>query len=136
MDEVMNMRKLTGCAVVFLIGGAVYSMLEIAWRGYTHWSMTLCGGLCFLVLYALHVHARALPLLLRCLLGSLSITALEFAAGCIVNLWLGWDVWDYSAVPLNILGQICPLYTLLWFGLCAASAPVCYRLGSRLKTEK
>ena len=97
MDEVMNMRKLTGCAVVFLIGGAVYSMLEIAWRGYTHWSMTLCGGLCFLVLYALHVHARALPLLLRCLLGSLSITALEFAAGCIVNLWLGWDVWEYSA---------------------------------------
>ena len=41
-------------------------------------------------------------------------TALEFITGCIVNLWLGWDVWDYSDMPGNLMGQICPQYTLLW----------------------
>ena len=103
-------------------------MLEILWRGYTHWSMTLVGGLCFLVLYALHAYVRAVPFLLRCLLGAIAVTALEFSAGCVVNLWLGWRVWDYSGAPMNLLGQICPFYTLLWFVLSAAAAPPCRRL--------
>lgn len=34
--------------------------------------------------------------------------------GCIVNLWLGWNVWDYSTMPGNFMGQICPQFTLLW----------------------
>ena len=133
MEEVIFLKKIFEFATVFLIGGAAYSILEIFWRGYTHWSMTITGGICFAVLYALHVYARRLPFLLRCLLGSITITAAEFAAGCIVNLWLHWSVWDYSNVPLNLMGQICPLYSLLWFGLCAISAPVCRRLGERIQ---
>lgn len=122
------MRRGHEFSAVFLIGGAVYSMLEILWRGYTHWSMTLTGGLCFLALYALHAYARPLSFFVRCLLGALAVTALEFSAGCVVNLWLGWHVWDYSGAPLNLLGQICPAYTLLWFALAAAAAPICRRL--------
>jgi len=113
---------------VFLIGGALYSMLEILWRGYTHWSMTVTGGVCFLVLYVLHVYGKKIPFVLRCVIGAAAITAAEFAAGCIVNLWLGWQVWDYSDVPMNVLGQICPVFSLLWLGLCAAACPICRRL--------
>ena len=40
--------------------------------------------------------------------------------GCIVNLWLGWDVWDYSGMPGNILGQVCPRYFLLWLPVSLA----------------
>ena len=47
-------------------------------------------------------------------IGVLIITGSEFLVGCIVNLWLGWNVWDYSGLPGNILGQICILYILLW----------------------
>lgn len=39
--------------VVFLIGGVTYAMIEIMWRGNTHWTMVLLGGLCFLTLYKL-----------------------------------------------------------------------------------
>ena len=130
------MRKTAEWSVIFLIGGAAYSMIEILWRGYTHWSMTLTGGICFLILYALHIYGGRMPLLLRCALGALAITAAEFAAGCVVNLWLGWDVWDYSDVPMNILGQICPVYSLLWFALCLAAVPVCRRLSVPLIGNK
>lgn len=49
------------------------------------------------------------------LLGSVIITLLEFVCGCIVNLLLHWNVWDYSNLPFNILGQICLPFSILWF---------------------
>jgi len=130
------LRKLTEWAAVFLIGGAVYSMLEILWRGYTHWSMTLTGGICFTVLYALHVYAVRIPFLLRCVIGALCITAAELAVGCTVNLWLGWKVWDYSGIRGNLLGQICLPFSALWLLLCAAAAPLCRHLGTCLRFPK
>lgn len=42
------------------------------------------------------------------------ITVLEFVTGCIVNLWLGWQIWDYSELPFNLMGQICLYFFLLW----------------------
>ncbi len=126
------MKRFFEFSTVFWIGGAVYNMIEILWRGYTHWTMTLTGGACFAVLYFLHVYAVHLPFFLRCLYGACAITLLEFAAGCIVNLWLGWRVWDYSNVPLNLCGQVCLLYSVLWLGLCALAAPLCRRLAVRI----
>lgn len=122
------MRKYTEWIVVLLSGGVLYSMLEILWRGYTHWSMTITGGVCFAALYALHIHAAHLPFFARCLLGALAISAAELAAGCVVNLWLGWKVWDYSGIRGNLWGQICPTFSALWLGLAALSAPLCRHL--------
>ena len=31
--------------IMFLLGCFIYSLLEIAARGYTHWTMTLLGGI-------------------------------------------------------------------------------------------
>ena len=50
----------------------------------------------------------------QCIIGSFVVTGIEFVSGCIVNLWLGWNVWDYSNMPLNLLGQICLPFSLLW----------------------
>jgi len=58
-----------------------------------------------------------LSLLTRCLLGATIITSLEFSVGMVVNVALGWNVWDYSDKPLNIFGQICPQFCLAWFFL-------------------
>ena len=62
-----------------------------------------------------------MPLLLQGVLGGLTITVMEFVTGLIVNVWLGMGVWDYSNQFGNILGQICPLYTILW---CLLAIPV------------
>lgn len=103
---------------VFVLGGAAYGMIEILFRGYTHWTMVLTGGACILTLYILLGWLSALPLVLGALAGAAIITAYEFAVGCIVNLKLGWHVWDYSSMEGNILGQICPLFSAAWFLLC------------------
>lgn len=127
------MPKFRETLTVFLIGCVLYSVLEILFRGYTHWSMSLTGGICFSVLYHLHTHCRDVSLFRRALLGSLCITAVELAIGCTVNLLLGWDVWDYSDQPLNLLGQICPLFSLCWLILSVIANPVCRHLQKEIK---
>ena len=106
-------------AVLFLIGGKAYTWIEILWRGFTHWSMFLLGGGCFVIMGLLNEYRFKWnqSLLIQSLISAVVITVLEFFTGCIVNLWLGWNVWDYSGLPCNLLGQICLQYFLLWIPL-------------------
>lgn len=100
----------------FAIGALGYGCIEILWRGHTHWTMLLCGGCALLLLR--RISRTALPFLTQCALGSASITGLELSAGLVVNRALHWGVWDYSSYWGNLLGQVCPLYSTLWFLLC------------------
>ena len=101
--------------ILWLIGGLLYIGIELMWRGYSHWTMFALGGLCFVCLGRINeVIPWNMPLWQQMLIGTAIITGLEFITGCIVNLWLGWNVWDYSNVPLNVFGQICLPYILLW----------------------
>ncbi len=108
-------RKLNKYLLLFNIGGVLYIGIELAWRGWSHWTMFILGGLCFVCLGMIN---EVLPwetlLWQQVLIGAGIITALEFLTGCVVNLWLGWNVWDYSGIPGNILGQVCPQYFALW----------------------
>ena len=100
---------------LLLIGGGLYVLVELIWRGRSHWTMFLLGGFCFVTLGLINeIIPWDMPLWQQIIIGAGIITALEFLTGCIVNLWLGWDVWDYSGLPGNILGQICPQFFLLW----------------------
>ncbi len=104
-------------ASVFSLGGSVYMLLEILWRGHTHWSMGICGGICFLGIYIFNMIFHNTSTFGKCIFGSIFITVNEFITGCIVNLALGWNVWDYSNLIFNIMGQVCLIYSLLWFML-------------------
>lgn len=104
--------------VVFVLGGAAYGSMEVLFRGHTHWTMVLTGGACVLTLYLMQGWLMSVPLVLAALAGAIVITAYEFCVGVLVNLRFGWDVWDYSAMPCNVLGQICPTFTAAWFVLC------------------
>ncbi|MEG1407921.1 MAG: hypothetical protein RSD23_08680 [Ruthenibacterium sp.] len=103
---------------LFCGGGAGYCLLEIAARGYTHWSMGVTGGVCVLALFYIATEYFYLPVPLKAGFGALIITGAEFIVGCAVNLLLGWQVWNYAAEAGNLWGQICPKYTLYWFLLC------------------
>ena len=97
------------------MGGVLYVLIELIWRGWSHWTMFILGGICFIYLGLINeILSWNTPLWQQILIGTVGITALEFFTGCIVNLGLGWGVWDYSGMPGNILGQICPQYMLLW----------------------
>ena len=102
------------------LGGTVYVFIELMWRGYSHWSMFLLGGVCFIALGLINeVIPWEMPLTAQMLIGCVIITSLEFITGCIVNLWLGWNVWDYSDLPYNLLGQISVASSIGWYFLSA-----------------
>ena len=103
---------------VFILGAGAYGTMELIFRGYTHWSMLLTGGACVLTIYYIQGWLFGLPVVLAALAGAFIITAYEFFVGVLVNLQFGWHVWDYSALPGNILGQICPAFTAVWFCVC------------------
>ena len=109
--------------LVYLSGAALYGLMELCWRGWTHWTMLLCGGLCFTLMYL--VSGSELSLVKKWLLSTCIITTVEFVAGCIVNLRLHWQVWDYSSLPFNLLGQICPRFILMWFALSIPGVALC-----------
>lgn len=116
------MRRLAKNIVLTLIGGSLYVVLELIWRGYSHWTMFLLGGLCFVIIGAINeLIPWGMSLWMQSLIGAAIITAVEFLTGCIVNLRLGWGVWDYSAMPFNLLGQICLPYMLLWIPVALAA---------------
>ena len=108
-------RLLNKYLFLFDVGGLLYILIELAWRGWSHWTMFILGGICFINLGLINeVLPWSMPLWQQVLIGAVGITILEFLTGCIVNLWLGWGVWDYSNLLGNILGQVCPQYALLW----------------------
>ena len=104
------LHGLFGC-----LGGLLYILVELIWRGYSHWTMILLGGLCFVLIGLLDEIQQKPPVLLQMLQGASIVTFLEFITGCVLNLWLGLGVWDYSNMPFNILGQICLPFTFIWF---------------------
>ena len=114
------MNKLLKYIALGTLGGVIYVLIELMWRGYSHWSMFLLGGICFIALGLINeIIPWKMPLTAQMFIGCAIITALEFITGCIVNLWLGWNVWDYSELPFNFLGQISLRSSIGWYFLSA-----------------
>lgn len=96
-------------------GGSTYCSLEVIFRGRSHWSMVALAFILFLLIGELNeVLPWEMSLAKQGIIGACMVTVLEFITGCIINIWLGWNVWDYSNMPLNILGQVCLPFSLLW----------------------
>ncbi len=98
----------------FLLGGTAYCTVELMYRGRTHYSMFFAGGIILAIFYGLQRAKPRLPLWLKCLVGAGIITGVELAFGLVFNRALRMGVWDYSRVPLNLWGQICLPFTLIW----------------------
>ena len=112
------MQTLVRSIMLFVVGGLGYGLIEILARGYTHWSMVIAGGLALLILDTVFTtFGRHYPLIVKCLIGAAVITLIELGIGYFVNIRMGWGVWEYSSQPLNFKGQICLLYSTIWFAL-------------------
>lgn len=126
------MKRFEKRAVLFTIGGAGYGIIELLWRGRTHWTMIIAGGMCFLMFSHVAERFRGRPLVFKASLCALGVTAVELAFGVVFNLIFGMGVWDYSDQPLNLYGQICPLYTLLWAALGLIFVPLADMINKKL----
>lgn len=117
------MKNLKKHLILFLVGGFIYYLIEFIWKnfishGICHWSMFILGGICFLIIGGLNEY---LPwewsLARQGVAAAIIILILEFIFGCILNIWLKLGIWDYSHIPLNILGQVCLPFAIAWFFL-------------------
>lgn len=101
--------------VLMGIGGAIYAVIELIWRGHTHWTMALLGGLLFVLIGAINEYFHwCIPLWRQGVIGALIVTWAELVAGLVLNVWLRLGIWDYSNLPGNFMGQICPQFTAAW----------------------
>ena len=120
-------------AVLFIIiGGFAYSGIEVLTRGYSHISMFITGGVCFLLVGGISYWlGENVPLVVKMFIGALIITTAELLTGLIVNVWLDLNVWDYSRQRFNCLGQICLMFSAMWFLLSLPIIGV-YRIVDRM----
>ena len=44
------MDKFKEYLIVFSSGGIIYSLIEVIFRGFTHWTMTITGGVALLII--------------------------------------------------------------------------------------
>jgi uncharacterized membrane protein len=122
--------KISQGIYAFLMGYFIYSMIEILYRGRTHWTMAVTGGAVMVILYFLN-RRSSITLLRSCFIGAAIITAIELTVGITVNIILGWNVWDYSAIPFNFMGQICLPFSAAWFTLCIPAYYFCGAISNR-----
>lgn len=112
------LREIIKLTLLFLMGGMLYFIIELAYKGDSHYSMFLTGGAAFLLMGGINSYFdRNMPLIQQMLFSAVIITLLEFICGVIVNIGLHLNVWDYSHIPFNIMGQICPRFFFIWFAL-------------------
>lgn len=130
------MKKGRHLAELFCLGGSGYALIEILWRGFTHWSMFITGGFVFIGLGIIEENLKDRISLIRWLTGTVFITLSEFLVGIWVNIALKLNVWDYSGEWGNILGQICIRYSFYWFLICVIAMPASYTAAKQLAYYK
>ena len=100
--------------IIFIIFGLMYLTIELLYRGHTHYSMFIVGGICGVLIGLINDNTPDMPLLPQCVLGAVIITVIELLTGLFLNVYLGLNVWDYSNQPFNFMGQICPQFCIIW----------------------
>ena len=86
ISEGIYMKKLSEYLFLWTLGGSLYYFFEIFFRGFSHWSMFILGGICMVFFtvqgQAVHWEDALWRQILRCII---FVTAMEFITGIIVN---------------------------------------------------
>jgi hypothetical protein len=77
------------------------------------------GGLCGALIGLLDEYPQYFNLKIwqQTLIAWFIILGIEYTSGMLLNVWLGMGIWDYSSMPVNLNGQICLIYAILWIPL-------------------
>ena len=116
----MKMKQVSEYLFLFTLGGCLYYSFEMIFRGFSHWSMFVLGGIAlWFCTWQGFVTGWKDPLWRQVLRSIVFVTALEFLTGLVVNKYLRLAVWDYADQPFQLFGQICLPFTIVFSGLCA-----------------
>lgn len=111
-----KIRIISKYILLFLIGGLLYGCVEVLFRGRTHISMLIVGGIDFILIGLLNeIISWDVAMTSQMILSSLIIDLSELISGIYLNIYLGLNVWDYSDLPYNFLGQVSLEFSVIWF---------------------
>ncbi len=120
--------------LIFLIGATLYPLMEISWRGHSHYTMAFAGGVCLILIDKICCQKMVgYFIIYKCLIGSVIITTIELIIGIICNQILFMRIWDYSHLPLNVMGQISLPFSALWFFITIPAMFICNKVNSHNK---
>ena len=112
------MKKFIGKLGLFLSCGFIYCMIEILFRGWSHWSMFVLTG--FLGVFCVDSINNVLSFdcdyIVQILISTILCTIGEGISGIILNVWLQLNVWDYSKMTFGtfFFGQCNVLFCFAW----------------------
>ena len=112
------MKKFIGKLGLFLSCGFIYCMIEILFRGWSHWSMFVLTG--FLGVFCVDSINNVLSFdcdyIVQILISTILCTIGEGISGIILNVWLQLNVWDYSKMAFGtfFFGQCNVLFCFAW----------------------
>ncbi len=117
-DSLRRIFMIAEYITIFLCGAFAYGMIELSVRGRTHITMGLLGGAALCLIHRLNSpEDSAFSQFIKMLFSAFCITAAELFSGLILNVKLGLGIWNYSRMPYDLCGQICPAFSLIWFSL-------------------
>jgi uncharacterized membrane protein len=87
--------------------------------------MLILGGICGVIIYRVNSTLKNERLLTKALMSAFFITFAEFISGIFLNIILKLEIWDYSMLPFDILGQICPYFSFIWFLIAIPAHLLC-----------
>ena len=99
-------------SILFGIGGGAYVAIELCYRGWSHWTMFVLGGACFVLMGHLGRQRPRMWIPLQVLAGAGIATAGELLFGMLFNS--RYTIWDYRHQAWNLGGQICLGFSMLW----------------------
>ena len=112
----MNKKILIPYTIIFIVSGFIYTALEILWRGYTHWTMFVCAGLCGLAMANINNNWLEFDtdFRIQIVASALVCTSMEFIFGMIFNG--DFTIWDYRGLwgTIHWLGD---QVNILFFGV-------------------
>ena len=112
------MKKFIGKLGLFLSCGFIYCMIEILFRGWSHWSMFVLTG--FLGVFCVDSINNTLSFdcdyIVQIIISTILCTIGEGISGIILNVWLQLNVWDYSKMTFGtfFFGQCNVLFCFAW----------------------
>lgn len=113
--------------VIFFTSGLIYIMLELLWRGRTHWTMFLCAGLCGLVMANINNNWLEFDtdFRIQVFVSALMCSTFEFFFGIIFNG--DFSIWDYRGMwgTIHVLGdQVNIIFFGIWIIISVFGLPL------------
>ena len=128
--SIVNMKYLVIISTLFVIGSLIGWIIELFFRRFVSQKKWMNPGFLtgpylpiygfgVLALYAvsnipLGITNQIVDIIVRILIIGVAMTVVEFIAGLIFIKGLKVKLWDYSKRKGNIMGIICPSFSLIW----------------------